>query len=196
MKTPTSIFFVRHGKTLWNEEETYQGTLDSPLSETGRAQALRIADFLSSREISRMYVSPLGRAQETAGILREKLQCAIEVVDDFHEMDFGVFQGKPQKAIRELFADFFEERKRDKLHTPFPGGESYYDVYLRVLRKTLAIDAEHEGTIAIVGHESVNRIIRGIIEELPLEASVHLRQKNNEIIEYRLDEDREIVHEI
>lgn len=191
-----SIFLIRHGKTLWNEEGTYQGTLDSSLSETGRAQALRIADFLSSRGISRMYVSPLGRAQETAGILREKLQCAIEVVDDFHEMDFGVFQGKPQKAIKELFADFFDERKQCKLYTPFPDGESYYDVYLRVLHKTLAIAAENKGNIAIVGHESINRIIRGIIEDRPLEEVVHLHQKNNEVIEYRLDEDREIVHEV
>jgi broad specificity phosphatase PhoE/lactate dehydrogenase-like 2-hydroxyacid dehydrogenase len=196
MKTQTSIFFIRHGKTIWNEKGTYQGTLNSSLSEIGRAQALRIAEFLSSRKISHIYVSPLGRAQETAGILREKLQCTIEVVDDFHEMDFGVFQGKQQEEIKELFADFFEERKHAKLHTPFPGGESYYDVYLRVLHKALAIAAEHRGNIAIVGHESVNRIIRGIIEERPLEEAVQLRQKNNEVIEYRFDEDREIVHEI
>lgn len=69
-------------------------------------------------------------------------------------------------------------------------------MYLRVLHRTLAIAAEQRGSIAIVGHESVNRIIRGIIEERSLEEAVHLRQKNNEVIEYRLDEDQEIVHEI
>ncbi|MFH0770351.1 MAG: histidine phosphatase family protein [Candidatus Peregrinibacteria bacterium] len=80
-------------------------------------------------------------------------------------------------------------------YLPFPGGESYFDIYIRVLRQAL-MTSSCLSNIVIVGHESVNRIIRGIIEELPLEEAVDLHQKNNQIIEYRFDEDREIVHEV
>ena len=33
------IYLFRHGETVWNAEKRAQGYLDSPLTETGRAQA-------------------------------------------------------------------------------------------------------------------------------------------------------------
>ena len=38
--TPHTIYFVRHGETIWNTERRMQGSLDSPLTERGRAHAL------------------------------------------------------------------------------------------------------------------------------------------------------------
>ena len=34
----TTLLVIRHGETVWNIEQRYQGHGDSPLTETGRSQ--------------------------------------------------------------------------------------------------------------------------------------------------------------
>lgn len=81
------VWLIRHGLTRLGEERRYQGSLDTGLSERGRA-ALKRADM----EPARVYVSPLLRARETAAILFPAAEQL--VVPDFREMDFGAFEGR------------------------------------------------------------------------------------------------------
>lgn len=81
------VYLLRHGETEYNVEKRYQGTRDIPLSERGRKKLMQ-ADW--TPEV--LYVSPLCRARETAGILfPESLQI---VEEDLREMCFGVFEGR------------------------------------------------------------------------------------------------------
>ena len=82
-----TVLLIRHGMTKLGEEKRYQGSLDSPLSEQGRA-ALKRADF----DPAHVYVSPMLRARETAAILFPKSEQI--VVSDLREMDFGAFEGR------------------------------------------------------------------------------------------------------
>ncbi|MFH0851763.1 MAG: histidine phosphatase family protein [Candidatus Peregrinibacteria bacterium] len=115
-RKPLSIFFVRHGETAWNAKGIYQGTLNSPLSDKGKEQASCAAGFLREKNISKIISSPLERALETANSIANPLQCAVEVIPEFREMDFGMFQGKSKEKVQELHADFFEGRKNCKLY--------------------------------------------------------------------------------
>ncbi len=81
------IYLLRHGQTTYNVEKRYQGTLDIPLSEEGRAQLIR-ADISPKK----VYVSPLIRARSTADVLFPEAEQI--VIDDFREMCFGIFQGR------------------------------------------------------------------------------------------------------
>ena len=40
------IYFVRHGETVWNTLRIFQGSSNSPLTETGREQAKRLGEKL------------------------------------------------------------------------------------------------------------------------------------------------------
>ena len=70
------IYLFRHGETVWNAERRAQGHLDSPLTETGRAQAramgralareLALAGYGPATVIVR--ASPLGRVRETLAL--------------------------------------------------------------------------------------------------------------------------------
>ena len=65
------LLLVRHGETVWNQENRWQGQADVPLSETGRAQARRLAQRLRAegRPVCAIYASDLSRAFHTAEIL-------------------------------------------------------------------------------------------------------------------------------
>jgi len=42
----TAVILARRGQSTWNEERRWQGQADPPLSDTGRAQARRVAERL------------------------------------------------------------------------------------------------------------------------------------------------------
>lgn len=179
-----SIYIVRHGQTEWNKLRIYQGNLDSPLIKEGRENTQKIAQFLKNKQIKIIFTSLLYRAKETAKIIASEINAKIIVIPDFKEMNFGIFEGKKQKIIRNLFKDFFTQRKNNKfykLYEPYPGGESYFDVFLRIVKTLSEILSDYENFV-IVGHEGINRIIRGIIKELPLEEMISLKQKNSELV--------------
>ncbi|MBV9775085.1 MAG: histidine phosphatase family protein, partial [Gemmatimonadetes bacterium] len=48
------LTLVRHGSTPWNEAGRYQGWGDPPLSERGRAQALRLRARLEGEAFDRV----------------------------------------------------------------------------------------------------------------------------------------------
>ena len=81
------VCLIRHGLTVPGEQGRYQGALDAPLSDKGRA-ALRPAGFSPPR----VYVSPARRAVETAAIL---FPAARQIpISELREMNFGAFEGR------------------------------------------------------------------------------------------------------
>ncbi|MEZ5854468.1 MAG: histidine phosphatase family protein [Hyphomicrobiaceae bacterium] len=88
------FYFLRHGQTNWNLEGRYQGVADTPLNETGLAQAQAAAAKLASAKIDRIVASPLIRALKTAGIVAEATGAAIHIDRGLRERDFGSFDGR------------------------------------------------------------------------------------------------------
>ena len=63
------IYFVRHGETVWNTLRIFQGSSNSPLTETGREQAKRLGEKLKDTKFTKFYSSPLGRTIETSELI-------------------------------------------------------------------------------------------------------------------------------
>ncbi|HEY0106927.1 MAG TPA: histidine phosphatase family protein [Rhizomicrobium sp.] len=62
------IAFLRHGPTAWNAQGRIQGSIDTPLSEEGRARMAALAPPQGFERV-RGFTSPLSRARETAALL-------------------------------------------------------------------------------------------------------------------------------
>lgn len=64
------VWLLRHGETVWNAEKRIQGQLESELTPRGIAQAHQQADLMRPilADAPPCFVSPLGRAQQTAQI--------------------------------------------------------------------------------------------------------------------------------
>src|SRR5688572_32975809 len=97
----TRIIAVRHGETSWNVDARIQGQLDIGLNDTGRWQAKRVGEALATEEISAVYTSDLGRAQETAQSIAEVTGVPVVPEEGLRERSFGMFEGKTFDEIHQ-----------------------------------------------------------------------------------------------
>lgn len=104
------IGLVRHGYTDWNDSRRLQGSTDIPLNDTGREQAGKLAERLAGEDWQLIVSSDLSRAQETAGIVAERL--GLDVISDarLRERSCGLAEGKTLDEVVLLWGENWEER--------------------------------------------------------------------------------------
>jgi probable phosphoglycerate mutase len=73
---------------------------DPPLSETGRAQAERLAAWLASERIDALYASPLRRARETAQPLASARGLAVALDPGLVELDHRADHYVPMEELK------------------------------------------------------------------------------------------------
>jgi broad specificity phosphatase PhoE len=117
-----TLFVVRHGLTQANADSLLLGRADHPLTDTGRAQATKIAAAIGRP--AAVVSSPLRRATETA----EAFGMDVEVDDRWIELDYGEFDCMP---LSDVPTDFWAAWRIDPARRP-PGGESLVDLGIRV----------------------------------------------------------------
>ena len=99
-----SIYFVRHGETVWNVENKICGSTDIELTERGHQQAVEtgkkiLAEGIQADEI--LY-SPLVRAAETARHISEITGIPARVEPRLKEQCFGKWEAAPEGKRRVL----------------------------------------------------------------------------------------------
>src|SRR5512146_906329 len=85
----TTLLIARHGETDWNREGRWQGWADPPLNDTGRAQARKLAEELSTTAFDAVYSSDLRRAFQTAEILAAPHGIPVVTDAGLREIDVG-----------------------------------------------------------------------------------------------------------
>lgn len=94
----SEFIFLRHGQTEWNLIGKVMGQRDIPLNAEGLRQASEAARDLRGFGVSRIYVSPLKRCQETARIVGQELDLRFQTIPELQERDWGVFEGGSPEA--------------------------------------------------------------------------------------------------
>ena len=81
------IYITRHSLTTWNEEKRLQGWKDSPLTQQGKEDALKLGEYMKNIHIDQVYSSPLLRAKSTAKLIFKNEN----IIEDsrLKEMNFG-----------------------------------------------------------------------------------------------------------
>lgn len=161
------IFLVRHGETEWNRAGRYQGARDSPLTQRGRTQALATARTLASELTDpppqlRAYVSPLGRARETAAIIAQSVSLDIQLEPRIAEVSLGAWDGMSMYEIEMEFPGALSGTKGHDWYFRSPDGETFEAALARV--------ANWLGDVKLpalaVTHGLASRLIRGAYEGL------------------------------
>jgi 2,3-bisphosphoglycerate-dependent phosphoglycerate mutase len=127
------ITFLRHGESVGNAEDRFQGHADFPLTRKGRAQARALAERWQAEAMTfdQCIASPLLRACQTAEIISKVLKIPLELDPDWMEINNGLLAGlTPEEAA--------QVSPRPGFITPYTRygetGESRWEVYLRAGR--------------------------------------------------------------
>lgn len=161
------LFLVRHGETEWNKEEIFRGKKDIPLNERGREQARKTGIFLKNFKIEKIYSSPLLRAKETASILSELSGAPVFLMDEFIDIDFGVWEGLPLEEVKKEFPEQFEIWKRYPHRWKVDKSETLKEVRRRVLRGIKLLKKEQTTEVLIVTHRVICKLIAMILLGIP-----------------------------
>lgn len=90
-----TLLFIRHGQTTWNVEHLLPGQLTGiALTETGRAQAERLAEALKVLPITTIISSPLERARDTAFYIARPNDLPVQLDDDLKDTNVGHWAGQ------------------------------------------------------------------------------------------------------
>lgn len=137
----------RHGQTVYNAQNKFQGQTDIPLNETGREQAAVAARYLAALEPDAIFSSDLSRAVETAGALARLTGLSVKLDADLRERGGGAWEGLTNAEIRERYPEAYAS------WSP-PDGEPVAEVIERASGALLRIaEAMPGGSLAVVtGH--------------------------------------------
>lgn len=146
------IYFVRHGETEWNKKRIVQGHKDSPLTPKGRINAERLGRILRDKNIEIIYSSDLGRCVQTSKIINRGLKVKMIKVKELRERNFGDFNGRPDRKVREKLDLNSPDEKA-------PNGESFNEQKKRVVSFIKKLFAKKFKKILLVIHDGTARAI-------------------------------------
>jgi broad specificity phosphatase PhoE len=156
----TEIYLVRHGQTEWNREAIFRGTTDVPLNDSGIEEAGLAAEALRRIAIEAVYSSPLARARQTAEPIARVHGLDLRIAEGLMDLCFGEWQGVSYQAVREKYPDLYRAWREAPHTIAFPGGESLAALQTRAVGAVREIVCHHpDGTIAMVSHRVVNRVL-------------------------------------
>lgn len=153
-KVVCSLLVLRHGQSLWNVQERWQGRADIPLSEEGVRQAMDAAVNLGNFDL--VASSHLERARHTATIIAEHLGIGpVEVDERLQETHVGPWEGLTRAEIEQRWPGFLQARRKPE------GFEQDEDIVARMTSAFVDIGERCEnGTALIVSHSGVIRTMR------------------------------------
>ncbi len=147
---PLQLIFVRHGETEWSRDLRHTGRTDIPLTDNGREQAEATRPLLVPYSPTRVFSSPLSRAQETCRLA--SLGDRAESRDELLEWDYGDYEGITTVEIHQTSPDWVLWRDGR------PGGEDPQQVGARA-DAFLAEVSSLSGDVAVFGHGHMLRVI-------------------------------------
>ena len=153
------IYVVRHGETAWNKEEIFRGRKDVPLNEAGKRQAERAGVFFAGRPVRRILSSPLTRAMQTAEPIGTSTGAAVEALEEFTDMDFGIWEGLSLREVEERYPSDMMVWKKSPEKLWIEGGESLTMVRRRISEGFGKIASAEEQDIAVVTHRVICKLI-------------------------------------
>lgn len=141
--------YVRHGETKFNREVRFQGWCDSPLTQTGIAQAQQVRDVLHDVPFAFACCSTALRTRTTAKLILEGRNMQALPLQDLREIFMGEYEAWEYEPNRKEL----EPRSRH-VHWGDVNGEEFEDVRKRMERvfALMTSRAKDNETVLVVSH--------------------------------------------
>ena len=177
-----SIYFARHGETVWNVENKICGMTDSPLTEKGRQQARELGRKVreSGVRIDEILYSPLSRAADTAKAVAAATGLPARCEPRLREQCFGKYEGTPRDGAEfRISKTHFADR--------YDGGESMMQLAQRIYNLLDELRQDENKTYLLVAHNGIARVVESYFHDMTNEEYSAAGIKNCELVEYRFE---------
>jgi len=189
------IILARHGETEWNVAEVFRGRIDVELNETGLKQAELLAEYLSDVKINAIYSSPLKRALKTAEMIASYHKLDVEIAPGLIDFDYGKWQGLPHQEVKIKYKELYAEWINSPDKVKIPAGESLDDIRKRATGVVSNIIAKYRGTVVLVSHRVVNKVLICALLGLDNSHFWNIRQDTGGITTFIYENERFILTE-
>lgn len=154
----TTLYLVRHGRTLGNVQRVLVGSTDIPLDEFGVQQAELVGERLAAAVRADVLLSsPLQRALVTAAAIGSRMGLRPEIRPNLAEWNFGDAEGLSIEVLAQQYPEVavrFANVEDDDVG--WPGGETRRAFHKRVYDEFLAVLQDyHDHTVIVVAHGGV-----------------------------------------
>ena len=159
------IVYETHATTVDNENGVATGWLPGELSATGRDNARELGCRRRGDGIDLVIASDLARAVHTVEIAFAGSDVPVSTDPRLREVDYGDLNGAPVEVVH--------RQRRERVDTPFPGGQSYREVTtgVRTLLDELLRDRDGQ-RVLLVGHAATRFALDHLLTGRPLETVV------------------------
>ncbi len=189
----TEIILVRHGETEWNVKEVFRGRIDIELNETGVKQAELLAEYLSDLKIDAVYSSPLKRALKTAEMITKHHKLDVEIAPGLIDFDYGKWQGLSHEEVKGRYKELYAQWTKNPHQITMPAGESLNNVSKRATAIVNEVIARYRGTVVLVSHRVVNKVLICALSGLDNSHFWNIRQDTCGITSFTYENNRFIL---
>src|SRR6185369_8725368 len=171
------LYLIRHGEVEGAASGKLLGRTDTPLSKRGLEQAIKLAEVLSTAQLSAVYCSDLQRARVTAEIIAKRSNVKVQESAAWREIDMGEWDGRTMASLHDEAPQLVARLFDDPASFEYPGGESFACFTGRILK---ALDQllmmQSYGQVVLVVHGGGGRTIIGTALGIPARNWLRLAQ--------------------
>ena len=177
-----SLYFVKHGQTVWNVENKICGATDIPLTELGRQQAMETGRAILDQGIhaDEILYSPLERAADTARYISEITGIPARAEQRLTEQNFGKWESTARDGLEFRAA-------KGAFACRYDGGESMLHLAQRVYNLLDELKARPDRTYLLVAHNGISRMVHSYFYEMTNEEFAAFGVKNCAVLRYDFD---------
>ena len=151
------LYFVRHGRTVWNLEGRFQGASgDSPLLSESIDILKQLGQHLKKIHFDTIYSSDLPRAVKSAEIIQSQLQspCPLKSIPDLREWQLGKLEGLKIATLNAIYPQQIKAFRSNlaQFDTKMFEAESLYSTTQRTIQFIKSLKGSTAENILIVGH--------------------------------------------
>lgn len=151
------LYFVRHGRTVWNLEGRFQGASgDSPLLSESIDILKQLGQYLNEIHFDTIYSSDLPRAVKSAEIIQSQLQapCPLKSIPDLREWQLGKLEGLKIATLNAIYPQQIKAFRSNlaQFDTRMFEAESLYSTTQRTIRFIKSLKESPAERVLIIGH--------------------------------------------
>ncbi len=155
-----TLYFLRHGETVYSRTGGYCGELDPELTPEGLKMAEAFADFYQKQPWDAVYVSPMKRTIATAKPLCDAVGIDMELREGLKEIRYGEWENKTADFVKQHYEEDYIRWMTEPAWNPPTGGETAVQIASRASLVIAEIEEKYtNGNVLVVSHKATIRII-------------------------------------